>query len=209
MSDPTIGPAYRIVTARLVLRCWQPGDAQALKDAVDDSLAHLRSFMPWARDEPQTVEEKARLLRRYRGMFDLDQDLVYGLFDREETRVLGGAGLHPRVGPDAREIGYWIRADSIGLGLAREAAGALTRVAFEHDQVGRCEIHCDPRNQASARVAAALGYRHDATLRARTTGVDGTPRDTMIWSMLLEEHPGSRAAAFRVEAYDVAGERLL
>ena len=52
-------PPYRIVTERLVVRCWEPRDAPLLKEAVDSSLDDLRPWMPWAYDEPQTVADEA------------------------------------------------------------------------------------------------------------------------------------------------------
>ncbi len=57
--------------------------------------------MPWAHAEPTTLEQKVQLLRQFRGRFDLDQDMVYGIFDRDERRAIGGTGLHPRVGDRA------------------------------------------------------------------------------------------------------------
>jgi hypothetical protein len=71
------GPAYRIVTDRLILRCYDPRDAPALTAAVD---------------------------AQFRCLFDLGQDFVYGIFDRDDATVLGGTGRHPRVGDRAREI---------------------------------------------------------------------------------------------------------
>src|SRR5262245_8467890 len=91
------GPAYRIETPRLVIRCWEPRDAPLLKAAIDASLEHLLPWMPWAKDEPQSVEAKMELLRQFRGRFDLGKDFVYALFDRQEREVVGGSGLHPRV----------------------------------------------------------------------------------------------------------------
>ncbi len=43
----------------------------------------------------------------------------------------GPAGLHTRRGPQIREIGYWVRADSLRRGLATESTAALIRVAFD------------------------------------------------------------------------------
>ncbi len=86
---------------------------------------------------------------------------------------------------------------------------ALTRVAFEVEEVRRVEIHCDPDNQRSAAVPRKLGYTHEATLRQRSLTGEGEPRDTMIWSLLAEEYPGSPAAAAEVVALDVLGQRLL
>src|SRR6478609_3194876 len=89
---------YRIETPRLVLRCWEPDDAPLMKDAVDTSLDHLRPWMPWARFEPQTLDEKVDLLRGFRSRFDADEDFPYGVFAPDESRQLGGAGLHRRGG---------------------------------------------------------------------------------------------------------------
>src|SRR5574337_2024039 len=97
-----MGPAYRIVTPRLVIRCWQPEDAGKLKEAIDSSIEHLRPWLPWAQNEPEPLERKYERIRRWRGNFDLGTEFVYGVFDRAESRVLGGTGLHNRVGPDAR-----------------------------------------------------------------------------------------------------------
>jgi RimJ/RimL family protein N-acetyltransferase len=184
-----VSVTYRIVTDRLVLRCWEPRDAPLLKAAIDASLAHLAD-MPWIDAEPQTVEQKVALLRRFRGQFDLDEDYVYGIFDRAQSHVLGGCGLHTRPGGDAREIGYWIHVDHAGRGLATEAAGALTRVGFELSSLDRIEIHCGPTNSRSARVAQKLGYTLEATLRRRLM-LHGEPRDTMIWSLFADAYPGS------------------
>ncbi len=202
-------PAYRIHTSRLVLRCWNPADAPLLTVAITASLEHLRRWMPWAHQEPESVEEKVQRLRRFRADFDSDRDFIYGIFNAEETEVVGGTGLHPRVGEGAREIGYWIHAGRVGRGYATEATAALTRVAFEVDEVRRVEIHCDPNNERSASIPNRLGYRYDATLRQRMLDTDGEPRDTMIWSLLRDEFPDTPAAATQIMAYDALGQRLL
>ena len=84
---------------------------------------------------------------------------MYGLFTSTGGAVIGGCGLHPRVGPRAVELGYWLAAGCTGRGLASRAAAALTRVAFMNASIDHVEIRCDPRNVASARVPERLGYR--------------------------------------------------
>ena len=165
--------------------------------------------MPWVKHEPVDVEKRISLLRSFRARFDLDEDYVYGIFDRHEKIVVGGTGLHPRVGAGGLEIGYWIHVDHVGQGLATETAGALTRVAFVVHDVRRMEIHCDPANAASAAVAKKLGYTHEATLRQRMLTPESAPRDTMIWTMTREELAASPAANIELEAVDAAGRRLI
>jgi RimJ/RimL family protein N-acetyltransferase len=196
-------PPYRIVTERLVLRCWDPQDAPLLKEAVDSSLDELRRWMPWAKHEPQTLAEKVVLLRRFRGRFDLGEDFTYGIFSRDETAVVGGTGLHPRVGQDAFEIGYWIRTSRVGAGLATEAAAALTRVAFELCGVDRVEIRVDPENERSRAIPVRLGFGEEARLRRRLRYPE--PRVVLVYTLFAEEFVSSRVAATAIEAFDARG----
>jgi RimJ/RimL family protein N-acetyltransferase len=202
-------PPYRIVTERLVLRCWEPRDAPLLKEAVDSSLDHLRPWMPWAEAEPQSLEEKVQLLRTFRGQFDLGQDFVYGIFSRDESEVLGGSGLHRRLGDDALEIGYWIRASRAGEGLGTEMAAALTRVAFEHCDVDRVEIRTEPANERSMAIPRKLGYLEEARLRRRLPAGEGRERrDAVIFTLFREDFPETPSASAQLETFDALGERL-
>lgn len=209
MRENLAGPAYRIESRRVVVRCWQPTDVGALDEAIRSSLDHLRPWMPWASSEPIPREERLHRIRRWRGEFDLGVDYTFGIFDAAKGAVLGGTGLHVRAGDAAREIGYWIRAGFTGRGLATEVAGALTRVGFEVEGLDRVEIHCDPDNVASSTVARRLGYLHEATLRRRCQRTDGGWRDTEIWTMLRCEYPGSLAEATQARAFDALGRILM
>jgi RimJ/RimL family protein N-acetyltransferase len=205
---PARGPAYRIVTARLVMRCWEPRDAALIKSAIDENLEYLRPWMPWIQHEPQAVDEKVQLLRGFRSDFDGDRDYPYAIFDPDQIRVLGGSGLHTRAGPGALEIGYWIHKDFANRGLASEAAGALTRAAFELHGSERVEIRCAPENAASAAVARKLGFTHEATLRRRAHRPNGF-NDSMIWTLMADEFRDTPAARIQMKAYDAAGGRIL
>ena len=198
---------YRIeVEGGPVVRCWDPRDAPLLKNAVDSSLEHLREWMPWAYHEPQELDAKAALLRTFRGNFDLGQDFIYGIFSADETRVLGGTGLHTRVGDGAFEIGYWVRADAVRQGIATAVAGALTRVGIELAGADRIEIHVDVENEVSSRVPRRLGYREEGVLRRRLPTHDGSPqRDALIFSLFAEDLAGSPAADVVYAAFDCRG----
>ncbi len=205
---PRRATAYRVLTARLALRCFAPADAPLLKRAIDESRAHLAPFMPWARVE-QSLEETYALCRRFRGLFDLDQDHHFTVLDAAETHLLGGAGLHPRVGAGALEIGYWIHGAHLRRGLATEVAAALTRVGFELFGLERIEIHVNVGNTASAGVPRKLGYVYEGVARGRRVTPEREPEDLMIWTLLRDEYPRSASAGAPIEAYDSAGRRVL
>ncbi len=200
---------YRILTDRLCIRCWDPADAQLLKVAIDSSLEHLRPWIPWAHDDPQPIEEKIALLRRFRAAFDQDEDYLYAILDRGESEVIGGTGLHRRVGDDAFEIGYWIRSNRVRRGFVTEATAALTRAAFEVCGADRVEIRIDPANVASLAVPRKLGYREEATLRRRIpTRVGRQLRDSVVFTLFTDELAGSSAMSTPYEAFDARGEPI-
>ena len=204
-----VPPPYRIETPRLVLRCWDPRDAPLLKDALDSSLDHLRPWMPWARYEPEPLEAKVDLLRRFRGWFDLGQDFVYGIFSRDEREAVGGSGLHTRAGEGALEIGYWIRASAVGRGYAREATAALARVAIRVCGVDRVEIRVDPANGASLRIPRALGFAEEATLRRRLPGREGEARgDAVVFALFGDELDRTPVSSAQLEAFDALGRSI-
>ncbi len=205
MSTP-----YRIETERLVIRCYEPEDAPLLKEAVDSSIEHLLPWMPWARYEPQSLDQKIELLREFRSRFDRDDDYIFGVFDSGESRLLGGSGLHPRGGDESREVGYWVRADAIGRGIATEVTAVLTRAGVEHLGLQRVDIQIDPENERSLRIPRKLGFTAEGTLRRRLEPKEegGERRDSMLFTMLESELRGSSCMSFEYEAHDAIGSLL-
>ena len=201
-------PAYRIETKRLVVRCYNPSDAPLLAASVTESLEHLRPWMPWVYAEPESLETKTERLKRFRGLFDLGQDFIYGIFNPQESKLLGGTGLHTRLGENELEIGYWIHRDYINRGLVTESTAALIKVAFEILHIHRIEIHCDPGNTASAAIPRKLGFTHEGTLRGKTRFLDAWS-DSMIWGLLESEYPHSPSAKAEINVFGADGQQVL
>ena len=178
---PTSSPSSRIETPRLVVRCWRADDAPLLRAAVDESLEHLREWMDWALAEPTPLEETRARLEGYERRFLDGEDFTYGIFDVTESEVVGGCGLHPRIGDGGLEIGYWIRATRIGRGFATEAARALTDAAFGVRGIDRVQIHCDPANERSGNVARKLGFALVEHRVEDAATPDGLLRDTLVF----------------------------
>lgn len=142
----------------VVLRRLTVDDAPALSRAATESLEHLRPWMPWATPEGTSLETQRERLLGPATMWNSGSGYEYGMFLPDGTLV-GGCGLHRRIGPSALEIGYWVHVARTRRGIATAAAGALTQVGFALRGIERMEIHCDEANIASASVPPKLGYR--------------------------------------------------
>ena len=203
-------PPYRIETERLVIRCYDPRDAPLLKAAFDSSIKHLSEWMPWARLEPQTLEQKVELLRTFRGRFDHDENYVYGVFSRDESELLGGSGFHKRSNEGSLEIGYWVAVGAVGQGIATEATAVQTRAGLELCGLDRIDLQVDPRNERSLNIPRRLGFTQEGVLRRRLDpGAEGEPRrDSTVFTMLREELAGSPCLKYDYVAFDAAGNRL-
>ena len=200
---------YRVETTRLVLRCWSPEDASAVKEAEDESRQHLSTFMIWAAKGPQTLEDVVAKLRVFRSWFDTNEDYMYGAFDRDSGRIVGGCGLHARAGAGGIEIGYWVHPAWTRKGVATEMAAALTRVAFEVGKVRFVEIRCATTNEPSAKIPPKLGFTHEATLRERIELPSGAFDDAQVFTMLARDYEGSAAKAVATSGFDAGGRRSM
>ncbi|OJJ20156.1 hypothetical protein BKI52_16930 [marine bacterium AO1-C] len=199
---------YKIKTERLIIRCYHPADAPLLQKSVQENVDHLLPWMPWVKQEPETLEIKIKRLRTFRGQFDLDQDYFFGIFNHEENVLVGSTGMHTRIGEGAREIGYWIHKDYINQGYATETVKALTKIGFEIEALDRIEIRCAPENTNSRKIPPKVGYTHEATLKNRDFDSKGKPRDVMIWTLFKEEYFRNPLTSFSLEAYDVVDQLI-
>lgn len=200
--------AYRILTERLELACYEASDAKALQVVTARNREHLSPFMSWALDEPQTLDEKLELIRGFRSRFDSGGEYVYRIKYRDAPRLIGGTGLHLRQGGGGVEIGYWTDVEECGQGVATEVTAALTRYALEVLKPPRVVIECQVENVVSNRIPKKLGYHLDGTLRRAMRWPEEQNRDIHVWTLLPEELGKSPAARAKYEAFDDLGRLI-
>jgi RimJ/RimL family protein N-acetyltransferase len=142
------------------LRRWTVPGVALLEALVLANLEHLRPFMPWVAEEPLSLVQRRARIAAWEEAWRAGSDAGYAILEPAVAGEVpvGGCGVHRRIGPGGMEIGYWVDHRHLGRGLARRAAAALTRVAFEADGVDHVEIHHDPANGWSRRVPEQLGY---------------------------------------------------
>jgi [ribosomal protein S5]-alanine N-acetyltransferase len=141
-------------TARLVLRQATWDDLAAVHRVMSDP----RAMRYWSRPEHETVEET----RHWLGfLVDQAADSRDWLIERDSV-VIGKAGAWAMP-----EVGFILHPDHWGQGLAQEAMTAVV-AALEAEFPGtRLTAEVDPRNGASLRLLARLGF-HETHSAERT-----------------------------------------
>lgn len=150
-------PEHITGPGELVLRRWHREDAAILAQAVTESLEHLRPWMPWAAQEPLSLDERTELIDRWEREWLAGGDVLLGVF--LSGSVVGGCGLHRRIGPGGLEIGYWTHPTFLRQGIGSTAARLLTDAAFANKEITHVEIHHDKANEASAAIPRKLGFQ--------------------------------------------------
>lgn len=201
MPPHPLRPPYRIVTPRLVLRCWEPADAPArsalLERNLDRLMLHRR--LRGNEGEPKSLEDRLAEVRQIRARFDLDEMWSYAVLTAGDGALVSVATLF-RVPPTGADIGLfaWCGAEYDGQGYETEAAAALARAAYELLDVPRLYAASPADDPASAALFRELGFTPDGT--ERHLDGDGVRRDQQLWSLLPGEWPASRAAALAADA---------
>jgi RimJ/RimL family protein N-acetyltransferase len=139
-------------TPRLLLRAHRSADLDDL--LVFHSDPRVTRYIPWpVRDREQTRVALAGKLDR--AVAGPGEWLVFAVEERATGTVIGEVLLKHA---DEPEVGYVLRTDRQGRGLAAEAVTALLDAASSSLQVRRVVAVVVDGNDASARLLARLGF---------------------------------------------------
>jgi RimJ/RimL family protein N-acetyltransferase len=138
-----------------VVRLWRPEDAEALHEAVVESIEHLRPWSDWIAQEPLTVSQRRVQIAEWQHAREQGEGVPMGIF--HSGLVVGGSG-YVNARQESVEIGYWVHAHHLRRGYAVRAARLLTSPAFGLPEIDHVEIHHDKANVISARIPKRLGY---------------------------------------------------
>lgn len=153
-------------TSRLVLQPFRRKDVDPLVDAVRESLPELGRWLPWPHpaygrlDATRFVRDSIRSWREQRA-FD------FALRSHNDpVHHLGNISIwHTSRQFRTGEIGYWVRTEASGQGLATEATAAMVALGFGPLGMHRITLRIAVGNAPSVRVAEKLGFIHEGTLR--------------------------------------------
>ena len=181
-----------IRTPRLLLRPWRPQDAEQLAPILVRDVPHLSPWIPARVAEPAPPEELAKRLSDFAADFDAARGFRFALLHAPSGELLGEIDLFPRdasgrvplIQSDRAEVGYWLRSDRTGGGLATEAVQAIIDAAIRLGRFTHIEIRCDVANVRSAALPARIGFERspDVSLGGMSNATDS------VWTLAITSH---------------------
>jgi RimJ/RimL family protein N-acetyltransferase len=183
-------PPARIDGHTLSLQRWADGDLDEQLEAILESTHELTRWMPWATGYDRAACRAFLTLSR--AGWDACTTFAYAIRSRA-GQLVGGVGLHARIGTGGLETGYWVRTSATRRGYASRAAALATAIGLGLEGVTFVEIHHDRANKVSGRIPARLGYHHIETV-ARDREAPGASGIALHWRMTADDYVGSPAA---------------
>jgi ribosomal-protein-alanine N-acetyltransferase len=177
-------PAFPQLQGKRV-RLRGPNHADA--DALFALFADTEVMRYWSRPPMTTRGEAEGLIVEIEEGFAKRTHLNWVIASRQDDAVIGTCTLF-RFEPRHRraEIGYALRSEHWGRGLAAEAVALALDWAFRALALHRIEADIDPRNEGSRKLLQRLGFSSEGVLRERYF-VGDEISDTELFGLLAND----------------------
>lgn len=151
--------------------------AEILLEAGQQSAHHVKPWLGVALT-PQTPVAAKQCIDDMEKSRELGYGIAYLLV--HDNRCLG-MGIINYIHPLhlTANLGYWIRPDACGQGLAVALCQSLKKLAFSQMNLHRLECYIEPNNKASIRVAEKIGAEKEGYCRKRIFG-----RHALLYSVV-------------------------
>jgi RimJ/RimL family protein N-acetyltransferase len=139
------------------------------------------------------------MLERWLGLEAQGTALGFATCLRETGEIIGGTSimLIDEALPSVEIGATWIVPDYQRTRVNSEAKLLQLTHCFEVLHCERVEFKTDIRNLRSRAAIARIGAQEEGTLRAHRRRLDGSLRDSVLFSIIASEWPGVRAALQR------------
>nr|WP_238345022.1 GNAT family N-acetyltransferase [Actinopolymorpha cephalotaxi] len=168
----------------VVLREFQPEDAADLFVwRSDPEVQRYNSEPMW------DVRQASQLIEELRAEYAARKGIHWAVTLSGDGRAVGLFGFvswqrfHHRA-----EVGYDLRRDYWGRGIASEALGAILRFGFTTMQLNRVEAQTIADNHGSVRLLQRVGFQREGLRRAYSLEDDGTYHDGAIYGLLRRDY---------------------
>jgi [ribosomal protein S5]-alanine N-acetyltransferase len=179
-----------LTTERTVLREWEPDDAADMFVWRSDPEVQKYNSEPM-----RDVTEATALIDEIRGDYSAQRGINWAVTLRGDGRAIGLFGFVSwERGHYRANIGYDLRRDYWGRGIATEALNSMLGFGFTNMHLNRVEAQTIADNHESVRLLQRCGFRRDGLRRAYSLEHDGTYHDGAIYGLLRHEYRGAGRA---------------
>lgn len=171
-------------TERLILRTWNSEDFAALRRLTADPevMRYIGAGAPWSEAQTRAFIDRQIANAREHGF------CLWALQEKASGELIGQTGLQSLGSSGEVEIGWWLRRDRWGLGLATEAAHAALRFAFDNAGRERIVAIANPANRASHAIMQKIGLRFVRDAKTTEFGLGNLELPCVLYAMTKEEY---------------------
>lgn len=172
-----------IATTRLRLRPMRRDDTEALFLVFCDAQA----MRYWSSPPHGSPLLTAEVIERAQMAFIAGDGIEWAITRAGDDTAIGKIGHWRWQKTHSRsEVGFIVRRDLWGQGLAAEALGAVVDWGFARLELHSIEAQLDSENKASQRTLERVGFRKEGLLKQ--SYYDGREhRDTLIYGLLASD----------------------
>ncbi len=176
----------RLTDGKVLLRPYEKKDIDDLHKATLASLKELIPWMPWAYKGYPLAQSRFWIKSTLKNWQD-GREYNFAICDAVTGGYLGGCGIN-EISPMDRcaNLGYWVRSDRTGQGVAVAATKLLAKWGFDVLKLNRIEIRVAVDNSRSLRVAEKSGAKREGVLRNKML-LEGKIHDSVIHSLIPGE----------------------
>ncbi len=155
------------VNGQIILRPPELEDAENIYNAVEVSRAELTSWMDWCRPD-FSIDVPLEWIKRQPQDWEQGKNYQFIIIDNATQLFMGCCGInHINQYYLLGNLGYWVRSDRHGEGIATEATKLVALFGFQQLGLRRIEIITGEENWASRRVTEKVGAIYEGILRKR------------------------------------------
>lgn len=149
------------------LRSPVPEDIENIARAVQRSIPEISPWMGWCQAGYNAADAQRWVECAVSG-WEQGSEYNFVITDIKNGEIIGGCGLN-QINSLFRfaNLGYWVRSDRTGEGIAVRSVHLLSRFGFEDLGFWRVEIVVAEGNRRSIRVAEKSGATREGLLRNR------------------------------------------
>ncbi|MCA1292612.1 GNAT family N-acetyltransferase [Paenibacillus sp. alder61] len=170
---------------RLRLRRMEREDGPALhKFWSDPEVVRYMNIPPFA-----SIEDTHQMIDLLNGLAESEDAMRWAIELKETGQVIGSCGFNTweLAGAFRGEIGYDLGQEFWGSGYMSETLRTVIRYGYETMGLNRIEALVDPRNEASRKLLAALGFQEEGLLREYQKTEEGFV-DLIMYSLLKKDY---------------------